>query len=405
MILLKIAFRNIFRHKRRSVLTGLMMAGGCALFAVFIGMVDGTYGNLIDMFTKDRTGHIQIHKNGYLDRPSIYRTMDDPDEIGSKIESVAHVQSWTPRVYTPALVFTGKKTSGVKVTGIDPRREAMTTRLGHKVGEGRFLSDGPSHEVVISAGLAGILKAGTGAKIAIIAQGADGSVANDLFTVVGITDMSGSLPGSSACYVHINMLQEFLFLGDRVHEIAIVLDDQKRTMDTVGLLRDALNDPLLDVEPWQVVESQFYRAMQADIKGNWYTILVFTVIIAVGVLNTILMVLLERTREFGVLKALGTRPFQIFMLIVLETVCLAIVSIIIGTVIGICANWLLYTYGITYPAPIEYGGYVFDRLTARITLRSAVMPAAIIFGTALLVSIFPAIRAARIIPVKAMRSV
>ena len=80
MLIVKMAFRNIFRHKRRSILTGMMMAGGCALFALFIGMVDGTYGSLIDMFTRDYTGHIQIHKNGYLDKPSIYKAIYDHEE-------------------------------------------------------------------------------------------------------------------------------------------------------------------------------------------------------------------------------------------------------------------------------------------------------------------------------------
>ncbi len=404
MILLKIAFRNVFRHRIRSSLTGLMMAGGCFLFALFLGMVDGTYGNLIDMFTRDHTGHIQIHRSGYLDKPSIYKTMNDPDSISGTFASLDHIQSWAPRVYTPALAFAGKKTRGVRVTGVDPVREVKTTRLRHKIEKGRFLSDKPLNEVVIGEGLARILKTGLGGEIAVIAQGADGSVANDLFTVVGITGKSGSSGGSSALYVHIGALQEFLSLTGRVHEIAIVLRDQAKTGEVTEQIREILNDPLLDVEPWQVVESQFYRAMQADIKGNWYTILIFTIIIAVGVLNTILMILLERTREFGVLKALGTRPMQVFLLIVLETLCMAVLSIGIGTAAGIFGNWLLSVYGITYSIPIEYGGYVFDKLTARITLRSIVMPAVIIFGTALLVSILPAIRAARIVPVRAMRS-
>jgi ABC-type lipoprotein release transport system permease subunit len=404
MVLIKIAFRNIFRHKKRSALTGLMMAGGCFLFAVFIGMVDGTYGNLIDMFTRDHTGHIQIHKKGYLDKPSIYKTLNGPDPIGAKIDSVAHIQSWAPRVYTPALAFAGKKTTGVQLTGIDPPKEERTTRIRHKVDRGRFISATPLNEVVIGDGLARVLKVDLGGEIAFIAQGADGSIANGLFTVVGITGKSEGAIGSSTCYTHINSLQKFLSLGGRVHEIAVVLMDESKTIRVTDLIREALDDPLLEVDPWQVVESQFYRAMQADIKGNWYSIMVFTIIIAVGVLNTILMILLERTREFGVLKALGTRPFQIFLLIVLETACLAVLSIIIGTAAGIFANWMLSVYGITYSTPIEYGGVVFDRLTAKITSRSLVLPALIIFSTAILVSILPAIRAARIIPVKAMRS-
>jgi ABC-type lipoprotein release transport system permease subunit len=404
MILLKIAFRNIFRHKWRSALTGLMMAGGCFLFALFLGMIDGTYGSLIDMFTRSYTGHIQIHKKGYLDKPSIYKTIVNADITGNKIENLAHVQSWTPRVYTPALAFAGKKTAGVQVTGIDPLKEAATTRLKHKIDRGRFISGEPLHEVVIGGGLAGILKADLGSEIAIIGQGADGSIANGLFTVVGITGRKADSAGRSSCFMHIQTLQQFLSLGPQVHEIAVVLSDQSATLKVTETIKETLDDPLLDVEPWQVVESQFYRAMQADIKGNRYVIMIFTIIIAVGVLNTILMILLERTREFGILKALGTRPFQIFLLIVLETSCLAFLSILIGTAAGIAGNWLLSLYGISYPVPIEYGGYLFDKLTAKITLRSIVMPAVIVFGTALCVSIVPAIRAARIIPVKAMRS-
>ena len=204
--------------------------------------------------------------------------------------------------------------------------------------------------------------------------------------------------------MHINSIQKFLSLGNRIHEIAIVLSDHSKAMKTASLIKAALGDASLEVDPWQVVESQFYRAMQADIKGNWYTIVVFTIIIAFGVLNTILMIIFERTREFGVLKAIGTRPFQIFLLIMLESIFLSIISIIIGSIMGIFANWMLSIYGIAYPVPIEYGGYVFDKLTAKITIRSLVLPTAIIFGTALLVSILPALRAARIIPVKAMRA-
>jgi len=404
MILLKIAFRNIFRHKRRSALTSLMMAGGCFLFVVFIGMIDGSYGNLIDMFTRDHTGHIQIHYKGYLDKPSVYTTINNSDFIGGKLGPIDHVQSWAPRVYTPALAFAGKKTTGVQVMGIQPKKESVTTRIKHKVEKGRFISSSSLNEVVIGDGLAKTLKVDLNSEIALIAQGVDGSIANDLFTVVGITAKGSGSGSASICYMHINSIQKFLSLGNRIHEIAVVLSDYSKAVKTASLIEASLGDASLEVDPWQVVESQFYRAMQADIKGNWYTIIVFTIIIAFGVLNTILMIILERTREFGVLKALGTRPFQIFLLIVLESVCLSILSIIIGIVLGILANWFLSIYGIRYPVPIEYGGYVFDKLTAKITIRSLVLPAAIIFGTALLVSILPALRAARIIPVKAMRA-
>ncbi|MAF32495.1 MAG: ABC transporter permease [Desulfobacter sp.] len=404
MIISKIAFRNIFRSKRRSLLTGMMMAGGCALFAVTIGMIDGSYGDLIDMFTRDRTGHVQVHKNGYLDRPSIYKILNNPDFIGNKIEHLAHVESWAPRVYTPALAFAGKKTTGVRVAGIHPVREVRTTRLRHKVEKGRFISDAPLDEVIISNGLARVLRVGLGNEIALIAQGVDGSVANGLFKVAGIMGKSEGSSVASICYMHIITVQKFLSIDRGVHEIAVVLTDHPKTMKAVELISDALDEPSFDVEPWQVVESQFYRAMQADVKGNRWTIAVLTIVVAIGVFNTVLMVILERTREFGVLRALGTRPSQVFMLIVLETTYLSIISIIVGTVAGMLANWWFSVYGITLSTPLEFGGFLFDKITAQITIRSILMPAAIIFGTAVVVSIWPAGRAAWVIPVKALRT-
>ncbi len=405
MIISKIAFRNIFRHKRRSLLTGLMMAGGCALFAVFIGMVDGSYGQLIDMFTRDHTGHIQIHSKGYLDKPTIYKIINDPVTIGKKIADLPYVEDWSSRIHTPALSFAGTKTSGVQVIGIDPVREINTTRIKYKVSEGRFITGTLRNEIIISERLARVLNVGLVDQIALIAQGVDGSIANDLFTIVGKTGSRESTYGGTNCYIHIDSAREFLSMSGGAHEIVIVLSDHSRALNTVTLIRQTVDDESLDIEPWQVVEAQFYRAMQADIKGNWITIIVFTIIIAIGVLNTVLMVILERTREFGVMRALGTRPLQIFTLIVLETTYLSILSIIIGTIGGIVANWILSVHGITLHNPIDWGGFLFDTITAKVTIRSMIIPVAVIVSTAIVVSIPPGIRAAKIQPVKAMRTV
>ncbi len=382
-----------------------MMAGGCILFAVFIGMVDGSYGNLIDMFTRDHTGHIQIHRMGYLNRPSIYRIITDPETAGEKISHLTDVTAWAPRIYTPALAFAGTKTSGVSVTGIDPLREAKTTRITTKIRKGRFLTRDPLYEIIISDRLSRLLNISLGDEIALIAQGIDGSIANDLFTVVGITGMKGAANEGSTCYMHIERARQFLSMPGGVHEIAVILTDHAKTLSTVDIIRRELNVDILEVHPWQDVEQQFYRAMKADMKGNWITIIVFTIIIAIGVLNTVLMVILERTREFGVMRALGTRSRQIFVLIVLETVFLSFLSIVFGTAGGILANWLLSVHGITLSQPIDWGGFLFDTITAKVTIRSIVIPIAVIVGTAIAVSIPPAVRAARIRPVKALRSV
>jgi ABC-type lipoprotein release transport system permease subunit len=287
---------------------------------------------------------------------------------------------------------------------VDPEREANTTRLKNKVKEGRFISGEMSYEAVITGSLARVLKVDIGNEIALISQGADGSIANDLFTVVGITDTEDTGYGKMFCYIHIGAAQEFMSLGTRVHEVAIILSEHEMARQGAGEIEANLKDPGLDVEPWQVVEKQFYRAMQADLEGNKISLMILTLIVAVGVLNTVLMVILERTPEFGLLKALGTRPFTIFRLIVLETAFISLISVVVGSAFGILGNYLLSIYGIDYPTPLEYGGMVFETLTAVISLRSIYQPGLIIFLTAVLVSTLPAIKAARVIPVKSMRT-
>ncbi len=125
---------------------------------------------------------------------------------------------------------------------------------------------------------------------------------------------------------------------------------------------------------------------------------------AIGVLNTVLMAILERTREFGVLRALGTRPANVFLLILGETVYLSGFSVLLGGVLGLIGNTILSKHGIVYPTPVEYGGYVFDRLISMVTFRSVWIPAVLTFGTAVFVSLFPATRAAKVAPARAMRT-
>ena len=400
MIIARIAFRNILRQKRRSLLTGLMMVGGFVLASISLGISDGSYSHLIGLFTRDRTGHVQIHKRGYLDRPSLYKTLEQVEQIGVQLAAVGEVQAWAPRVYSPVLAFRGSKTTGGQLVGVDPLREVGTTRLAGKVGRGRFIGAAPVLEVVVGEGLAEILGARLGDEIALIAQGADGSVANDVFAIVGL--VQDGVQGRMNCYMHLETAQEFLALQGRVHEVAVVLEDQVRARQVAGRLQAALGEDFA-VDPWQVVEKAFYEAMRADVEGMWVSLLVIMVIVAIGVLNTVLMTILERTREFGVLRALGTRPSDVFKLVVLETACLAGLSAVVGAALGLLCNYLLSLHGIPLPEPITYGGVTFDRMIGKASVQSVWLPALVTWGTAVVVSLIPALRAARLRPVEAMR--
>ena len=403
-MILKIASRNTFRQKRRTILTGLAMVVGFTLLSVTIGLSDGAYGNIITMFTRNRIGHIQVHRDGYLDKPSLYKTIDNVPTVGEAIQSVAGVEAWTPRVYGAGLGSVGEKSTTVQIIGVDVARETETTRFDQKVVEGNTLAETPSHEAVIGKGLAKILSAAVGSEIVIVSQGADGSIANDVYNIVGIVESGDDATDRVGCYLHIEDAQELFVLDGRVHEIIVIVSNINRVDKITGALETQLNDSTLDVAPWQEVAKSFYRAMRTDQQGDAVTRLVIMLIVAIGVLNTVLMSVLERTREYGVLKAVGTKPVQIFWLVVCEVVIVALASICVGAILAVLANYLLSIYGITYPEEITYGGMTLKTLYAEISIRSLVIPALTVVLSAAIVSLFPAIKAARIMPAKAMRT-
>lgn len=403
-MIFKIAFRNTFRQKRRTILTGLAMVVGFTLLSLTIGLSDGAYGNIITMFTRNRIGHIQVHRDGYLDKPSLYKTIDDLSAVGEVIQSTAGVEAWTPRVYGAGLGSVGEKSTAIQIIGVDVARETEATRFDQKVVEGNTLAETPSQEAVIGKSLAKIVAATVGSEIVIVSQGADGSIANDVYKIVGIVESGDDATDRIGCYLHIEDAQELLVLNGRVHEIVVIVSNINQVDKITRAIETQLNDPTLDVAPWQVVAKSFYRAMQTDQQGDAISRLVIMLIVAIGVLNTVLMSVLERTREYGVLKAVGTKPMQVFWLVVCEVVIIALASICVGAILGALVNYLLSIYGITYPEEITYGGMKLKTLYAVVNVRCLVIPAITVLVSAAIVSLFPAIKAAQIMPAKAMRT-
>ena len=403
-MILKIALRNIFRQKRRTILTALAMIAGFTLSSLFIGLSDGAYGNIITMFTRNRIGHIQVHRDGYLDKPSLYETIDDYPSVGETIQSTTGVEAWTPRVYAAGLGSVGEKSTAVQVIGVDVAREMQATRFDQKMIEGSVLAETASHEAVIGKGLAKILSGTVGSEIVIFSQGADGSLANDVYKIVGIAESGGDATDRVACYLHIEDAQELFVLEGRIHEIVVIISNINQVSKVTDAIKARLNNSTLEVAPWQVVAKSFYRAMKVDQQGDAIARWVIMLIVAIGVLNTVLMSVLERTREYGVLKAVGTKPTQIFWLVICEVVIIAIGSIAVGALLGVLANYLLSIYGITYPEEITYGGMKIKTLYAEVNARCLIIPAITVMLSATIVSLFPAIKAARIMPAKAMRT-
>lgn len=403
MMTFKMAYRNVLRQKRRTLLTVITMLGGFTLASISIAWSDGAYNFVIDLFTRTQLGHIQMHGQGYLDKPTLYNTITDYEALGGKINSYEGVVSWTPRLFAAGLASVGHKSTAVQIKGIDPVREIETTRIDKKITEGRMFDESDRLEAILGKGLAATLKADVGSELVIVSQGADGSIANDLYDVIGILESGNPLSDQTALYLRLDDAQELMVLYGQVHEIAVVIDDLDDVEEVVAGLTNTITRPELTVEPWQVFARSFYDAMQADREGMWIMLFIIVLIVSVGVLNTVLMTVLERTREYGVLRAIGVRPLQIIRMVVYEVTVMASGSILVGFILSLGINYWLSVQGISF-GTFTYGGVEFSEMYSEINGRSYIIPAITVFLSAVLISLFPAVKAARTMPAKAMRS-
>jgi putative ABC transport system permease protein len=402
-VILKIAFRNMLRQRRRTALTLLTVFGGFALAAISIGWSDGTYSYIIRMFTSTRLGQIEIHAKGYLDSPSLYKRIEHYRRIGRTIQAIEGVEAWAPRVYSAGLASLGDKTATAQLIGMDPELEEKTTGFNKNVLQGAPLSQNVSHRVLLGKGLAQILGARIGDEIVMLTQGADGSIANDVFKLSGIVDTGDEAIDRTGFYLNLTDAQQFLVIDNTVHEIIVTVHSLKRVGEITPAIRSSLADPDLDVQPWQEFAKSFYEAMKADQKGMWITLFVIILIVAVGVLNTVLMSVLERRREYGLLKSIGTRPGQIVALVLVELFLISLGGIFLGSGLSVAVNWFLSIHGIFLPTPISYGGVKFSKMYTEINARSLYIPAITVVVSAILVGLAPALKAARTEPAEAMK--
>ena len=397
------ALRNIFRQKRRSFLTGLSISAGYVFFALTLSLIEGSYSNMIKLFTENHIGHIQIHSDDYLTRPKIYKSINDRSEIEHKLINDPRIISFTPRTYSPALSFSEEKTGPVQLIGIDPEKEPTVSRLREKITEGSFFNEsqetGDKIHALISKGLAIKLGLEVNDEFVLIGQGADGSIANDIFTVSGTVGRKSSLDKTSV-YLPLTAMQDFLSLDNNVHEYALLIRDVSQAQMVSKSLQSVLSDFV--VSPWQVVEEVFFKSMEADKRGNWVFLGLVTIIVFIGVLNTIFMSVLERTREFGVMRAIGFRAAGLINLIFTETILLTLLSLFLGLLTALPLILWFSEVGYMFPEPMDMGGIEFQHLKGDLSLKVLFLPMGIVFLFATFTSALPAIRASRLTPVDAL---
>jgi ABC-type lipoprotein release transport system permease subunit len=402
---LQLAWRNIWRNPRRTavilaaVIIGVwsMIFLGALMRGIAVGMVKNGIATL--------TGHIQIHHKGYRDDPAIEKSMTNSRVVEQALrEKLPRGAQWTRRVRVNAIANNARHSSGVTMVGIDPQAEALVSFIGTAISKGHYLGSDDSNGIIVGEALLEKFETRIGRKLVLMSQDTAQEIASRAFRIVGVFRAEMESTEKQFVFVTRSAAQKMLKLGNGISEIAILLPQGYENIDVYQKLKAALPPDQFEIHSWREL-LPFQTAYLRILDGfMWFWFLVVFVAMGFGIVNTTLMAVFERMREFGLMKALGMKPWWILREVLVESFLLLICGLIVGNVLGFLSIYALSGSGIdlsALAAGAEYAG--MSRIIYPAIAAKDVMVANLtVLLLGLLVSLYPAIKASRFTPVEAL---
>jgi len=408
MLFLTMAWRNVWRNRRRSALTVSVIALSLTFNILMRGIGDGFHEQMVDNSVRAHIGHLQVHRSGYHDDPGLNRTLPDPAAVQRALAALPGVRGYSLRVLGDGLASTDDNSAGIAIVGIDPTEERTVTTIERAITEGRYL-DGPDpRPILVGDRLATTLKTRVGDKVVLLVQAADGSMGAQLFRVGGLFRSGSPDLDRNVAYVRRSDAQDLFALGDRVTEAVVLLESSAAVEGAQASLAAALAGGTYEVLTWSQVEPFLEQFIVLDDAFFYIIVGILFIVISIGILNTILMSVFERVREFGVMMALGTRPRQVVRLVVLEAIVLAAVGSAVGGTLGSLATLYFADAGIDLSSFAEGAASIGITTTvvySELTAANVILSNLAVFVLVVLVALYPAVHAARLRPVDAIRHV
>jgi ABC-type lipoprotein release transport system permease subunit len=407
VILPKLAWRNLWKNQRRTLITMTMISVGFALALISLGIADGVHNQMIRNAVRLGSGNLTVEHEDYPDEPSNDKLVVEASALRDRIQAVPGIRNVSERIIVMGLIYTADNSAGVALFGVDPASDMTRKTLEPEIIEGRYLKDRDKRGVLIGADLARRLKTSVGNKAVVTAQDASGQISSQLVKVrgifrTGIDEMDGYF-----AQVSLPLARELLGVSDGATQLAVFLENEKHQARVKEAIERLISAPKATVFDWEDVMPDLVLFVQMDNAGTYIFMGIIMVVVALGILNTILMSVLERTREFGLMVALGMDPRRLLGLVVLETAFLSIVSLGVGAILGFGAHLYLAEYGFDMgfvtQEQLTMAGAVFDSVIySELAPVRVLLLVGIVFTVTFLAGIYPAVRAARVDPVRAI---
>jgi ABC-type lipoprotein release transport system permease subunit len=405
---LRLAWRNIWRHRTRTIIIVIAMGLTMALMMWYDGLMNGftdaIYGNAVRVLG----GNIQIHAAGYRAQASSTPLLPlaDPQAVIKAAEANPLMLAATQRINTGGLVTSREGAFSVGITGIEPEKELSVNIIGQNVKAGRNLTSSDMDNILIGKGLADAMSVQVGDRITLVGRAQHDQMRQRTMTVIGIYDLGIPDLEKQTVYISLAEAQSLYDLPGQSTEVAIFLKQLGEENAVINSMKPVL--PGYEVESFEAN----YPDLASAINGKNSVMDIFSVIIiaiaGVGILNLLLMAIYERTREIGMLGAMGLKPYQISLLFMLEGMMIGLVGIAVGIVLGLAINGILMKVGLDFGSLTQATSYMAlmkGRAYPTWGTEKLVMRASVVAIISVLASLIPAIEAGRREPAEALHFV
>ncbi len=402
----KLAWRNIWRNKRRTMITIASVFFALWLALIMRSIQVGSYSHMADGIVEAFTGSIQIHGDGYWEDRTLDKTFAQETSLMTKIESIENVKSVIPRLESFALASTGEQTKGIMVVGIDPERELELTHPDRKLIEGNYF-EGSSDGVLVSSRLADFLGLKLNDTLTLLSSGYHGASAAGIYPVIGIIKMPNPELDRRIVYMTLPYAQELYGAYERLSSLVINVENSNLLDKTKKDISLVLDEEIYEIMDWKEMNPELVQQIQSDAAGGYIMLGMLYLIIGFGVLGTLIMMTTERRKEFGVMIAIGMQKKKLGLILTIEMLMMGAVGIIAG-VIG-----SLPVIAYLVKTPIRFTGesakmfeiYGFEPIMpAKLELSYFLAQSSVVLVIFILAIIYPVNSVMKLKEIKALRS-
>ena len=400
--LFKIAFRDLGRNRRRSFFSALAVSVGLAILILMAAVINGEMGGAVQGAILLQSGHIQVRAASYDENKSSLKWQDlvlNPDQVAAQIAALPQVKAATPRLFATGFLTNGNESTGVSIYGIDPQ-SAANDPYREGVISGSYLSADDSGGVLIGKPAADKLHLKAGDNVSLSVNTANGDVATQTFAVRGIYTTNTYGFDIATIFLPLAKAQAITQTQNHASTVFVLLKDISYT-DSVAA---ALKGSSLKVLTWKELNP---LVLDWETTANSYISILYLIILAITasvIINTLIMSVYERTREIGILSAIGMRGGRIMSMFLAESAFLAVGGVVMGIILGLLGTYLFNIHGFYIGSMGLTGFMVTDTIFAKLTMGSLVNLSIVTFIVTILAGLYPAIMASRMQPVEALRA-